>query len=393
MQRITRYLLGELCLVFCLTLVAMTVLLVLGIMAKEGVRQGLGIHEILRLLPYSLPGALRFSVPATILMATCIVFGRMSADNEIIALKSLGIQPLVLLWPALGLAIAVSLSAVWLNDLAVTWGTNGIYRVIAESVESVLYRTLSTQGSYTADGISIIVNAVQGDRLLEPTIVLRSRTGTVTLVAREASLKSDLGGHRLLLRLRDGMIEKDGRATYAFPDTYQHEIPLSELTRRIERDRSPSEIAMESLPGETEAEKKRLRELGRQMAVRATMQFALGDFADLNDEKWRSLHAEQRGASTRLNRLRLEPWRRFANGFSCLFFVIVGAPLAIRLRTSNFFNTFAICFLPILVVYYPLLMLSVDRAKDGAMPPYSVWLANVVLLLAGCLLQHNIRRH
>ena len=32
-------------------------------------------------------------------------------------------------------------------------------------------------------------------------------------------------------------------------------------------------------------------------------------------------------ATTRLNRIIMEPWRRWANGFSCLCFVLVGAPM------------------------------------------------------------------
>ena len=89
---------------------------------------------------------------------------------------------------------------------------------------------------------------------------------------------------------------------------------------------------------------------------------------------------------------RAEPWRRWANGFSCFFFVLVGAPLAIRWRSADVWTSFGICFLPILCVYYPLLAFSVDRAKCGVLPPYAVWLGNVVLLvLGGWLLRRVIR--
>jgi len=33
---------------------------------------------------------------------------------------------------------------------------------------------------------------------------------------------------------------------------------------------------------------------------------------------------------------------------------------------------------PILIGYYPLLMYGIDQAKSGNLPPYSVWLANLV---------------
>ena len=51
--------------------------------SKEAYQQGLGLKQILLLLPYVLPEALRFSVPGTILFATCSVYGRMASTNEI----------------------------------------------------------------------------------------------------------------------------------------------------------------------------------------------------------------------------------------------------------------------------------------------------------------------
>ena len=52
----------------------------------------------------------------------------------------------------------------------------------------------------------------------------------------------------------------------------------------------------------------------------------------------------------RLFRLKTEPWRRWANGFSCLFFVTAGIPLSIRQRSGDFLTSFFLCFLPILLV-------------------------------------------
>ena len=99
------------------------------------------------------------------------------------------------------------------------------------------------------------------------------------------------------------------------------------------------------------------------------------------------------GQRQRLHRLETEPFRRWASGFSCLAFVMVGAPLAIRLRNSDLMTTFGICFLPILIVYYPLFAYGLDRAKNGALPPYCVWLGNVVCLAIGAWLLRKVSRY
>ena len=170
MRQLTRYVLFELIAVFSITLAGITLLLILVGVAQKALSEGLGPGPVLRMVPYVVPVALQVSVPATILLAACSVFGRMSADNEIVAIKSLGISPMVVVYPALVLAFLVSLIAVWINDIAVSWGRTGIYRVVVESVEEVAYGRLRTQRAYTTRQFSINVKDVSGRRLIRPSI-------------------------------------------------------------------------------------------------------------------------------------------------------------------------------------------------------------------------------
>jgi lipopolysaccharide export system permease protein len=93
-----------------------------------------------------------------------------------------------------------------------------------------------------------------------------------------------------------------------------------------------------------------------------------------------------------LHRLKTEPYRRWANGFSCLGFALIGAPMAIRRRHGEFWGSFFVCFLPILLVYYPMLVGCVDWAKDGVIPPATVWLGNFVLAAWGVWLLRRVIR-
>jgi lipopolysaccharide export system permease protein len=63
------------------------------------------------------------------------------------------------------------------------------------------------------------------------------------------------------------------------------------------------------------------------------------------------------------------------------------------MRFSEFIASFFICFLPILLVYYPLLAVSVDQAKDGVFPPQSVWVGNIVLAVAGLWMMRRVVRY
>jgi lipopolysaccharide export system permease protein len=396
MRQLTRYVLFDMVAVFSVTLAGITLLLILVGVAQKALSEGLGPGPVLRMVPYVVPVALQVSVPATILLAACSVFGRMSADNEFVAIKSLGISPMVVIYPALGLAFVVSLIAVWINDIAVSWGRTGIYRVVLESVEEVAYSRLRTQRAYTTPQFSINVKDVSGRRLIRPSIQIRSGANSpaVSINASEAELRTDMQENTLSILLTNGTIDVGQRWSVAFPGTYRRVVPLWDATRKGDNTDSPSLIELRRIPTETARQREVAAATERRGATAAAFQMMTGQFPKLADEaEWRGRRDAINGARTRLYRLHLEPWRRWAGGFSCFFFVLLGMPLAIRMRTSNFFTTFAACFLPILLIYYPLLMFAVDRSKDGAVPPYTVWLGNLVLAAAGAWMVRRVIRY
>ena len=153
MRLLTRYVLREIGQIFLVTLVSLTTLMVLIGAVHEAIAQGLGIVQIVQLLPYLLPNALMFAVPGTILFSVSSVYGRMSGANEIVALKSLGISPMVVIWPALVLAVLLSFATVWLNDLAMSWGFNGMQRVVIDALEDIAYSMLRARGSFRHAGL------------------------------------------------------------------------------------------------------------------------------------------------------------------------------------------------------------------------------------------------
>ena len=395
MSKIVRHVLLQLILTLTVTLLGMTFVLVFGIMVKEGVRQGLGLGAIFRLLPYALPSALRFSVPASLLLAACSVYGRMSSDNEVIASKSLGISPRVILFPAVMLGVLVSLGMIWLNDVAITWGAAGMQTVIAESVEEVVFRLLKTERSFRNGYIEIYVKDVRGRKLIEPRLKIYGRERTIVAHARWAELETDLENQTLKVLLTDCSVTRIGdnnQRDLMFVDagTREQSIPLSQATRKDYREPRVSELGLSRISDEMVRQQASIRSVEQQLAARAAFQLVTGDFYGLgatathvDGETWNGLYELHRQAKSRLNRLRLEPWRRFAEGFSCLFIVVVGAPLAIRMKSNNFFTTFAMCFFPVLCLYYPIFQWTIEQVKDGSFPPYSVWLSNGVLSLVG----------
>jgi lipopolysaccharide export system permease protein len=392
---ISSYVLRELLKVFLITLAGMTVLMLIVGVAQEAIRQGLGPEPILKLVPYATPNALRFAVPGTMLFAACSVFGRMASGNEIVALKSLGISPMKAITPALILAFLVSLVAVWLNDLAVSWGRRGMERVVLHSVEQIIYGMLRSQSSYRTKQFSVSVKEVDDRRLIRPMISFHGDEGNppIVLTAQEAELRLNPAFGTLSIQMTNGEVTVGDQASMVFPNTISREIPLTEARHKGGSMGGPSYLPMWLLAPETERQRESLQQLRERYALEASLALLTGDFETLAGPEWETRHRQLNTAIERFHRLRTEPWRRWANGFSCLFFVVVGAPLAMHLKNSDLWTSFAVVFLPILIVYYPLLVLGVDQAKTGAMPPCTVWIGNLLLGLIGIWLMRKIIRY
>jgi lipopolysaccharide export system permease protein len=214
----------------------------------------------------------------------------------------------------------------------------------------------------------------------------------MTMTAQSGSLRTDPEENVLIVELHNGTIEI-GDYTAVFPDTERQVIPLPDATNSRTEATGPSQLPLAVIPGEKVRQRERVNRREQELAAKAAFQMLTGDFDALASPLWFVELARLRDEDYRYHRLETEPHRRWANGFSCLCFVLVGAPLAIRLRNADFLTSFFLCFLPILIVYYPLLAYGVDRAKNGAMRPETVWLGNVILLVVGGWLLRKVLRY
>jgi lipopolysaccharide export system permease protein len=395
MSIISRYIFVELAKVFAVTLFGLTLLLVIVVVGQEAMQMNLGLVPTLRLIPFVLPTALVFAVPGTMLFTVCMIFGRMSGDNEVVAAKSAGISPMVLLRPAFVLAFIVSLIAVWLNDVAYSWGQQGMQRVVIESVEEICYGMLRAQRSYSNPRFSIIVKDVQDRTLVRPIINFQASNDmpALTLIAKEAELSSNLDKGTLRLILTDCEIDAGNGILGHFPGTIEREIPLTLALTKDVGTGSPTTYPMRQIQSEVARQEKLIVDLEQAMAAEVGFSLITGQFDGLHAPQWEHRRRHLSRSQVRLYRLKTEPWRRWANGFSCLCFVLVGAPLAIRMRTADLMTTFGLVFLPILLVYYPFLAYGLDRAKAGELPPYTVWCANILCVAIGYYLIRKVVRY
>src|ERR1051326_5787679 len=159
----------ELVRVFFMALLALTGMLVMGGVVAEATQHGLGPIELLEAIPLLIPSTLPYTLPATTLFATCVVYGRLAHDNEVLAVKSAGIHLGHVVWPAVLLGILTSGITVVLSLDVIPSTHHELRTRFVRDVEKFLYNILKREGSIRHSKLpySIYVQRVQGRKLLE----------------------------------------------------------------------------------------------------------------------------------------------------------------------------------------------------------------------------------
>ena len=167
-------------------------------------------------------------------------------------------------------------------------------------------------------------------------------------------------------------------------------MPLDVASRNGSAHASPSQYSISQIPGELASQNALNQRRKERLATRFSVALASGRYSELQDFNTQVLIGELADTERRLARLKTEPMRRWALGFSCLAFVWMGVPMAVLIRSADYWWTFGVCFIPVLLVYYPIFGLALEFSKDGTWPAVSLWLGNVTLALIGSWLMRAV---
>lgn len=391
MTILARYVFFNTFMIFFINLTAFTVGFACYTLSEAVVMQNLPFWIACKIIPYALPEILRITIPVTLLLGSCFFFARMTSNNEIIALKAMGIPVWKTMIPIWIFSLLMSFSCVWFNDLTISWGRPQLARVVLEGLEGTILNTLKTKKKFTSPDaeFTLEVSGVREDKLLlDP--VLTNRKGLFQGSAKSARLTIDLEKEipQIRIDMKATVFEGSGGGAI-LPQDFSHTISLPQLTNNS-MSSNPSLGKIKETLNRIEADRAHLR---RELAAKATFALMTGNMNSFGDPNWVYRKGNEEGLDYRKNRALLASPRCWSSGFTCFFFVWVGVPLAIWLNRPDFLLSFFLCFFGVLVIYYPLLMFGVWGAKNGTFIPQSVWFGNIVLGLIGFWLLKKINKH
>lgn len=426
--------LADLVKVFSITLIAVTAMFVATELIQEALRKGLSPMQTISAIPFFIPDLLPFSIPATTLFTTSLVYGRMSADSEVLALRASGMNVYRLIWPAVLLGSVTTLWSGFMYYETIPRTRVLLREHVLADAEGVMYRLIQRDGGMRDAEFVLYVREVQGRDLIDVIFkqyksdhsgfsqVIWASSATIRVEFRPAEAlrrakppektarpveskkgtdpkaKSDQaptpvgmpsrGGHEVIVCMsRCSWVSTDGK-TSGHADYLEFATQLPEAVFGQEtRGRPSTQTWQELFVYREEVAKARVERIREVEELEAQSNMVSGD---------RSLELKKKAAFTRdievryLTRLfrgiESEMNMRPALAVGCFCFALVGCPVGIGARRSDYLGLFVMCFMPVTAVYYPVLIVGLQLSNQGRMPPAVFWLPDLIIFLASLTL-------
>lgn len=356
-KQIDRYIIREILSPTLLCIVIFTMVMVLGRAYKLVdliINKGVSLSDILILLTTLLPTFFSISLPLAFLMGVMIGLGRMSAESEIVALKSAGIGLARISRPVFALALIFTLLTGATNLWFMPWGYKAFATKSFEIVRQKAAIGLQPRvfmGQF--NNLVLYANEIdeRTDQLHGLFIVEKQPEATSWIFADSGSILSEEKTETVTIRLHDGVIHRQQAES---SDNYQ-------LIHFRNYEIQPDISAMDS-PKIRDYFKPREQPLGK---------------------LWSDISTEADPAVMR--NLQAELHSRLTSPLSPLLFILFGLPFSMQSHRSGRSGGFVMGLI-IFLGYYFMHSAAITLTKEAAAPPLlTFWAFHFLLTVVGVL--------
>jgi lipopolysaccharide export system permease protein len=234
------------------------------------------------------------------------------------------------------------------------------------------------------------VKAVEGRTLMRPMVVIEQPDHErITIAAEEAELRTMGRNKELSIVMRNGTAYIGDKVSMAFPDAMEQTISLSDPGGSLPK-WPPEYCTLADLRADIARQEVALDRLEKDPLDTAAVWSTGSPPPDASPVS----HAEVLDAEREhMHWLKAQVNRRWANGFFCLAFVMMGIPVSMRARSRDYLTSFFACFLPVVLLNHPLHNFCIKLAESGRGPALLPWLGDVLLIGVGGWLLTRALRH
>ncbi len=353
MKLLQRYILHEIWLPFVLCLVILNFIFMGGYLVRAAnfiIGRGVPLFDTLYILLLALPEMMSYTVPTSLLTAVLIVFGTLSQNNEIRAMKASGVHPIFVMVPALIAGLMLSFVMFVFNDQIMT---NAAFQLRRTTKQLLIKHPTAViePGRFVklSDTVTFLAKELKGNQIRDVVAYENEGSDTPirTIVAERGEIVTNPNHAEMQVRLYDGSVSDSEDAgvqsiqfkSYEFPTVGQEDI---RKMKKKTRDLTLAELIVQlAVPGLSEKDRINV---------------------------WSSFH------------------QRISFSFGCFIFVFVGIPIAILVHRGEIILSFGIS-MAAASLYYILFVGAKTISLQEVLPPLiAFWIPNFLLLGGGAYL-------
>ncbi|MGR3175095.1 MAG: LptF/LptG family permease [Candidatus Scalindua sp.] len=233
-----KYLVKELLRTFIPAIFCLEFLLLLGF-SVQLLHKGLDVPSLFSVLPYMALYTIPHALPASLLTATVMTYGRLSADNEITAIRIAGMHLHNIVTPIIVTGVIFSILTLYLNAEVLPRSYFKVRQLQEKAVKRVLAtHFITAKKKVDFHPYQIYISSIE-DGIYKNIAVFEYADEYIVniLLAEEGEIEVDDSGNRILLTLRRGEFLKpdiknsiDSPTTGSFEEAV-FEIPLRQKVR------------------------------------------------------------------------------------------------------------------------------------------------------------------
>lgn len=328
---------------------------------KNVINKQIDIAVVAKWFLFSLTHDMIFTFPMAMLLSSLLLFGRLSKDSEIVALKAGGIGFARLVMPVVFFAMMSTAAAFLFSEFVMPYTT----RQANEIRKNDILKLLPVRG---AENVFI---KDTDDRTIYAGKVIHF-PGEEVSVRLEDVVISDYDPRTQLPVRRT--LAKGGafmNRRWNFWDGMVYEYDREQASALVEEFKSKP-IDLKEKPDDFKKEEMRFGEMS------------------LRDLRKRINYHYEKGFHDVVGLL-VEFYMKTSIPFACLIFGILGAALGTGHSKTGAFIGFGVSVI-IIFIYYVLLSISKSYGKNGVIPPLlSAWVQNLVFLAVALYAVHKVR--
>lgn len=386
MKTLERYVFGAFLSSFFLAFLVLSFVLTVGLMVQivRYMLQGIPVDLVGRFAFVSFPETLQWTIPLALLVASVLVFSRLSADSEIAAMRACGVNLLTVMRAPLLFALFCTVMGLFVNNEIVPRG-HQIRRDLARRISVGAGLELLEPGRVIDDfpKVKIYFEEKEGNWLRDLIVLDFSNPRVDRMITASKALVTS-EGRDVVLDLHgmtvDPLDENNPGMARATRFQYRVKDALKDRTyKRREKDFRFFEILSEIRLAKADVKDPQAAAERRACEGRAKGAVA------------KELKLVKKSLKSQLSNLRTEFQKRLVFAFASICFVLVGVPLGIRAQRRESSIGIAIALVTALG-YYLVVILMMSLEKNYAVrPDLLIWLPVVLCAaLASYLIPKNL---